>query len=498
MKRTALVEIRALPAQAVGAIAIANELEERGFKIVYIANKIPAWFRQMYPQISANTVTISTKRISLMGIWVMSISIFRTLWTMPLFSLKNLQSHWLSMRLLGVPVGDLLADSALRARGATAGKVLFLLQVFRSGAQAHRILSTVNRISRIENIQVIVSSSRSYASVHGLLTRFGHWNEITVYNNAPTFFAQTSLDRGIFSRRNEARKDVADFVRRTAASLEFQKTLDDFLLERFSTTSLNRDYRQAYERDTPRENAERAQWLSTISRLAKTSRRRVIFVAPHVFSDAVFMEGYQLFGTYLRWYESTIRIVRNIPDALWITKEHPSADQYGETGLVRGIVDRYTLQSKQSNIHFAPNSVRPSDILALSDAVVTVRGTVGMEFGAHGKLCVLAGNANYSHLGFSVSPASVSEYVSILHLVARDLPTAVRKESAVAALFFLEAHLTASSMPESAFAAGVNGGDAQSYGAVAQYLENVRQQGNDAYLAKIKRTLNGEGKLIVE
>jgi hypothetical protein len=62
----------------------------------------------------------------------------------------------------------------------------------------------------------------------------------------------------------------------------------------------------------------------------------------------------------------------------------------------------------------ADTPINPYVWFQLADFGITVRGTSGLEMAALGKTVITAGTGRYEGNGFTVDPATVEEYVSIL------------------------------------------------------------------------------------
>lgn len=131
---------------------------------------------------------------------------------------------------------------------------------------------------------------------------------------------------------------------------------------------------------------------------------------PHCFSDAPHCAEWSLYRDYYVWYEETLKIISKIDNVNWIVKEHPSSDAYGEKNVSKSLFEKY----RSEHMHWFPDEYSTATVAALADAVVTVRGTVGMEMSCQGIRCVLSGHAYYAGKGFTYEPQSIPEYVRLL------------------------------------------------------------------------------------
>ena len=153
--------------------------------------------------------------------------------------------------------------------------------------------------------------------------------------------------------------------------------------------------------------------------LDPTKKTAVIF--PHIFWDATFFWGTDLFDNYEQWFIESLKAACANDRLNWIVKVHPGnlvkdrRDGYsGEHSEITAI--RESVGTLPPHVHLIDAS---SDIGTLSlyhvlDYCVTVRGTVGVETSAFGKTVVTAGTGRYDRLGFTVDPDSRADYLATL------------------------------------------------------------------------------------
>ncbi len=488
--RYAVIEVRGLPAQAVASLEVADQLRERGWDIVFVCAKIPAWLNRTYPELRDEVEIIKDKRIEKRGVLTSLLRIFLAFVRIAFQS--SAPNRFTTMQICGIPVGDLIADSAIRRGGAQTPRWRFWVLFFRHALIAEQVLSNIRRIVKATNAELVVSSSQSYASLHGLLTRFGHTNQLEVINCAPTFIAFTKRDPEKIGYRTKAREDIHAFVQSAEISDELAKAVADFGTVRFSRESTNPDYRRIEIAQTTTLPGRASGGLAEA--LCEADDKRVLFIAPHVFSDAVHMDGPQIFRDYLDWFRHTIDAIQDAPSAVWITKEHPSAGDYGEHDLVSRVLARH---DSKKRVRLLDPGTSPAAIVDASDAVVTVRGTVALEFGAHGKMALLAGSARYSHLGFTISPRNRREYFDALNSLALFPQLKCNPSTALAALYYFERHLIEENMPGSVFSTENRDLSNYDWEGIARSLEAARQGAGDPFIKKISGVLDSNPRRYV-
>lgn len=141
------------------------------------------------------------------------------------------------------------------------------------------------------------------------------------------------------------------------------------------------------------------------------NKKPFVFIMAHVFSDAPLSLGEtMLFSDYYDWLIFTIRQASLNKDVNWVVKPHPSSYVYDEDGIVKKIISDLELD----NIFLSPEDFNTSSIQNLAKAIITARGTVGIEYSCLGIPVILSGDAFYSAFGFTVEPNSKMEYERIL------------------------------------------------------------------------------------
>lgn len=167
---------------------------------------------------------------------------------------------------------------------------------------------------------------------------------------------------------------------------------------------------------------------SLIAELGIDPTKKTVLLFPHIFWDATFFWGEDVFRDYEGWFRETVRIAWHTPSVNWIIKIHPA-------NVVKNIRDGRNPEFSESkvikefgavppHIHILPADTRIStlSLYAIGDVCLTVRGTVGVEAAAFGLSVVTAGTGRYDRLGFTIDIDSPEAYCAILENIA-NLPT---------------------------------------------------------------------------
>ena len=169
----------------------------------------------------------------------------------------------------------------------------------------------------------------------------------------------------------------------------------------------------------------------------KKKIKKIVLIAPHAFSDAYHVEGSALFLDYYEQLRETLIFIKKkkIQHILWVVRPHPTSSYYNEQGIVKRLVNEINDQ----RIVICPKNISTREILNLSDAVITSRGTIGMEAASCGKFVINEGSSIYSGLGFSLDPKNKKEYFNSIKNII-NIKKLKKQDIFIAkcALYFLE------------------------------------------------------------
>jgi len=166
--------------------------------------------------------------------------------------------------------------------------------------------------------------------------------------------------------------------------------------------------------------------------------RKTAVLFPHLFWDATFFWGDDLFDDYRDWFCQVLQAAARNDRVNWIVKLHPASvvkdrrDGYaGEASEVTAM--RETVGELPPHIAFLPpdSSVSTLALYDLMDYCLTVRGTVGIEAAMFGKSVLTAGTGRYDGYGFTIDSGSREEYLERLAAIETlPAPTAAQIELA--------------------------------------------------------------------
>jgi len=149
--------------------------------------------------------------------------------------------------------------------------------------------------------------------------------------------------------------------------------------------------------------------------------KKTALVFPHIFWDATFFWGKDLFADYYDWFVNVLKVANANDHCNWVIKIHPA-------NIIKAKRDNYRGQPQEltavhETIHSLPKHIKvlppETDIntfslFSISDYCLTVRGTVGIEAAMLGIVTLTAGTGRYDRLGFTYDFDSKNEYLDCL------------------------------------------------------------------------------------
>ena len=158
-----------------------------------------------------------------------------------------------------------------------------------------------------------------------------------------------------------------------------------------------------------------------LSSLGLDPARKTAVVFPHLFWDATFFWGDDLFADYRDWFCQVLRAAAANDRVNWIVKLHPASvvkdrrDGYaGEPSEMAAM--REAVGTLPAHVAFMPpdSPVSTLSLYQIMDYCLTVRGTVGIEAAMYGIPVLTAGTGRYDGYGFTVDSASREAYLARL------------------------------------------------------------------------------------
>lgn len=156
--------------------------------------------------------------------------------------------------------------------------------------------------------------------------------------------------------------------------------------------------------------------LTSLLKLDPKKKTAVIF--PHIFWDATFFWGEDLFENYYDWFVNVLKVAARNENLNWVIKIHPAnvvkakRDNYqGEHTELTAVHEILGQIPGHIRIIEPESDINTFSLFDLMDYCLTVRGTIGIEAAAFGITTLTAGTGRYDHFGFTYDFNSKKDYL---------------------------------------------------------------------------------------
>jgi len=157
-----------------------------------------------------------------------------------------------------------------------------------------------------------------------------------------------------------------------------------------------------------------------LARLKLDLTKKTVLLFPHIFWDATFFWGRDIFSDYEEWFRESVRGAWANDQVNWIIKVHPANlvknqrdGVKGEYSEIRVLREFGTIPS-HIRVLSADTEISTLSLFAVGDFCLTVRGTVGIEAAMLGLNVVTAGTGRYDRHGFTTDMTNADEYRALL------------------------------------------------------------------------------------
>lgn len=155
-----------------------------------------------------------------------------------------------------------------------------------------------------------------------------------------------------------------------------------------------------------------------VRQLGLDPSRKTVVIFPHIFWDATFFWGTDLFENYEEWFVETIKAACKNAAVNWVVKVHPAnivknnrdgvSTEHSELTVIRQAIGALPSHVKLLE---ADTEISTLSLFKAVDACVTVRGTTGIEAACFGIPVLTAGTGRYDRLGFTLDSDSREEFL---------------------------------------------------------------------------------------
>ncbi|MBI2638008.1 hypothetical protein HYW83_00250 [Candidatus Peregrinibacteria bacterium] len=150
-------------------------------------------------------------------------------------------------------------------------------------------------------------------------------------------------------------------------------------------------------------------------------KKKTAFIFPHLFWDATFFWGEDIFTNYRDWFIHAVKAACANPHLNWVIKIHPAnvvkLNRDGYKGeLVEKLTIREVIGELPSHVKLLEPTTKISTFSLYSwiDYCLTVRGTPGIEAAMFGIPVLTAGTGRYDRHGFTIDSSTREDYLEKL------------------------------------------------------------------------------------
>lgn len=151
------------------------------------------------------------------------------------------------------------------------------------------------------------------------------------------------------------------------------------------------------------------------------SAKKTAVIFSHIFWDATFFWGEDLFRDYQEWFVESVKAACKNTNVNWIIKFHPANiikmerdGHHGELIEHQTIRDYIGVLPPHIKILEPSTEISTYSLIQSIDYCVTVRGTVGIEAALFGVPVFTAGTGRFDRRGFTIDARSREEYLAHL------------------------------------------------------------------------------------
>lgn len=156
-------------------------------------------------------------------------------------------------------------------------------------------------------------------------------------------------------------------------------------------------------------------------KLGLDSNKKTAVIFPHMFWDATFFWGKDLFNDYYDWFVNVLCVAAKNESLNWIIKIHPAntvkakRDNYkGEHKELTAIKDTLGRIPDHIQIIHPESDINTFSLFSIMNYCLTVRGTIGIESALMGIPVITAGTGRYDRHGFTYDFDTKEDYLNFI------------------------------------------------------------------------------------
>jgi hypothetical protein len=170
-----------------------------------------------------------------------------------------------------------------------------------------------------------------------------------------------------------------------------------------------------------------------IKKMSLDPNKKTAIIFSHIFWDATFFWGSDIFKDYEDWFVETIKAAMKNKNLNWVIKVHPANEiknkrdkHTGESSEMKAIKKVMENIPEHIQILEEKSNISTNSLFSVMDYCLTVRGTIGIESALHGKVVITAGTGRYNGMGFTNDYSNSADYLTALSRI-HTMPTMSNK-----------------------------------------------------------------------
>ena len=139
---------------------------------------------------------------------------------------------------------------------------------------------------------------------------------------------------------------------------------------------------------------------------------KIFLFAPHAFSDAPHGQGKEiLFIDYYNHCKETLTFIKEnaFKNSLCIVRPHPTRIKYGEKEIFDNLFNKI-IGNTSNHVKLCPDHINTLSLLKICDHVVTLKGTIAIEFASYGKKAITCATTPFSKMGVTLEASTKLKY----------------------------------------------------------------------------------------
>jgi hypothetical protein len=161
---------------------------------------------------------------------------------------------------------------------------------------------------------------------------------------------------------------------------------------------------------------------------------KIFLFAPHAFSDAPHGQGKNiLFLDYYDHCKQTLQFIKKnkLKNILWVVRPHPTRIKYGEKKIFDNLFEEI-IGHNDDRIKLCPDYINTLSLIEICDLVVTLKGTISIEFPCYGKKSITCSTTPFSYLGVTSEANSKKNYFEKIKRAGKEKTSVTTKQKKIA------------------------------------------------------------------